>query len=80
VPPASDLLENCTGFQWDDANIDKNWERHQVTPEDAEDVFFMSYWWCVAMSGIRNGRNDITPSAKRPLAGGCLLRSQFAKT
>lgn len=40
MPPASDLLENCTGFQWDDANIDKNWERHKVTPEDAEDVFF----------------------------------------
>jgi uncharacterized protein len=37
-----DPLENCTGFDWDDANIQKNWEQHQVTPEEAEDVFFLS--------------------------------------
>jgi uncharacterized DUF497 family protein len=37
---ARDPLENCTGFDWDDANTHKNWERHQVTPEEAEDVFF----------------------------------------
>jgi uncharacterized DUF497 family protein len=37
---AIDPLENCTGFDWDDANTHKNWERHQVTPEEAEDVFF----------------------------------------
>src|SRR5581483_6370817 len=24
----------------DDANANKNWERHHVTPEEAEDVFF----------------------------------------
>jgi uncharacterized protein len=35
-----DPLESCTGFDWDDANTHKNWERHQVTPEEAEDVFF----------------------------------------
>jgi uncharacterized protein len=37
---AVDPLEKCTGFDWDEANIHKNWERHQVTPEEAEDVFF----------------------------------------
>ena len=37
---ASDPLEDCIGFDWDDANVHKNWERHQVTPEEAEDVFF----------------------------------------
>ena len=37
---AVDPLENCTGFDWDDANAHKNWERHRVTPEEAEDVFF----------------------------------------
>ena len=37
---ATDPLENCTGFDWDESNISKNWERHRVTPEDAEDVFF----------------------------------------
>lgn len=37
---AQDPLESCTGFDWDDANIHKNWERHRVAPEEAEDVFF----------------------------------------
>jgi len=35
-----DPLENCTGFDWDDANAHKNWERHRVTPEEAEETFF----------------------------------------
>jgi len=37
---AGDPLESCIGFDWDDGNIEKNWEQHQVTPEEAEDVFF----------------------------------------
>lgn len=35
-----DPLDDCIGFEWDEANAQKNWERHQVTPEEAEDVFF----------------------------------------
>jgi uncharacterized DUF497 family protein len=35
-----DRLESCIGFDWDDGNIQKNWERHRVTPEEAEDLFF----------------------------------------
>jgi len=35
-----DPLAACTGFDWDDANVRKNWELHQVTPEEAEDIFF----------------------------------------
>jgi uncharacterized DUF497 family protein len=27
-------------FEWDDSNALKNWDRHRVTPEEAEDVFF----------------------------------------
>ncbi len=34
------MLAECVGFDWDEANIDKNWDRHQVTPEEAEEVFF----------------------------------------
>ena len=36
----SDPIAACTGFDWDEANAAKNWERHRVTPEEAEDVFF----------------------------------------
>jgi uncharacterized DUF497 family protein len=37
---AADPVENCVGFDWDEGNAHKNWERHRVTPEEAEDVFF----------------------------------------
>jgi uncharacterized DUF497 family protein len=37
---ASDPLGECTGFDWDESNAAKNWDRHRVTPEEAEDVFF----------------------------------------
>ena len=40
VAESRDPLNECVGFDWDDANIDKNWDRHQVTQEEAEDVFF----------------------------------------
>lgn len=36
---AKDPLESCIGFQWDEANTHKNWERHQVTTEEAEEIF-----------------------------------------
>ena len=35
-----DPLAACTGFDWDEFNAVKNWERHRVTPEEAEDIFF----------------------------------------
>ena len=33
-------LAACTGFEWDAGNIDKNWERHQVSAGECEQVFF----------------------------------------
>jgi uncharacterized DUF497 family protein len=36
----ADPLGECIGFDWDESNTVKNWERHKVTPEEAEDVFF----------------------------------------
>ena len=38
-----DLLErllNCTGFDWDEGNLLKNWEKHGVTVAECEQVFF----------------------------------------
>ena len=35
-----DPLERCVGFDWDEFNAQKNWERHAVTPEEAEEIFF----------------------------------------
>ena len=33
-------LAECTGFQWDTGNSDKNWELHRVSRAEAEQVFF----------------------------------------
>ena len=38
--PADDPLAGCTGFDWDDGNLEKNWDRHRVPFWEAEEVFF----------------------------------------
>lgn len=35
-----DLLRQCTGFQWDDGNAPKIWNKHRVSTGEAEQVFF----------------------------------------
>lgn len=34
------MFEQCSGFQWDEANINKNWIGHQVPHFECEEVFF----------------------------------------
>lgn len=33
-------LARCTGFEWDAGNAEKNWERHQVSQGECEELFF----------------------------------------
>ena len=33
-------LRRCTGFEWDEGNSGKNWERHRVSDGDCEQAFF----------------------------------------
>lgn len=35
-----DKLKNCVGFQWDKGNATKNWDLHEVTQTECEQVFF----------------------------------------
>jgi uncharacterized protein len=35
-----DSLRECVGFDWDDGNLFKNWEKHQVSAFECEQVFF----------------------------------------
>jgi uncharacterized DUF497 family protein len=51
-----DPLDDCLGFDWDESNIDKNWGRHRVTPEEAEDVFFHEP--LVVRSDARHSKNE----------------------
>jgi hypothetical protein len=53
---AVDPLENCLGFDWDDANALKNWKRHRVAPEEAEDAFFREPF--VLRSDLRHSKRE----------------------
>ena len=53
---AVDPLESCIGFDWDDGNTYKIWERHEVTPEEAEDVFFREP--LVVRSDVRHAKTE----------------------
>ena len=33
-------LDECTGFEWDDGNSEKNWVTHGVACGEAEEAFF----------------------------------------
>jgi len=35
-----DLVAKCEGFQWDEGNLLKNWEKHEVTASECEQLFF----------------------------------------
>ena len=35
-----DRLRRCTGFEWDEGNSGKDWERHRVSDGESEQVFF----------------------------------------
>jgi uncharacterized protein len=34
------ILANCTGFEWDQGNITKNWDKHSVSAGECEPIFF----------------------------------------
>lgn len=34
------ILLDCSGFEWDHANIEKNWIKHNVGPSECEQAFF----------------------------------------
>jgi uncharacterized DUF497 family protein len=36
----NDVLSGCSGFDWDEGNILKNWEKHRVSASECEQVFF----------------------------------------
>ena len=34
------IIANCTGFDWDEGNITKNWDKHEVSSGECEQIFF----------------------------------------
>jgi hypothetical protein len=69
---AGDPLGECIGFDWDESNTVKNWERHKVTPEEAEDVFFHEPLVVRSDAGHSSKKNATGRSAG-PRADACSL-------
>ena len=72
---ARDPFENCSGFDWDDNNAYKNQEKHGVTPEEAEDVFFNEP--LVVRSDVRHSKKEKRHFALGQTAAGRLLFVSF---
>ncbi len=36
------VFSQCVGFEWDEHNALKNWEKHRVAPRECEEVYFNS--------------------------------------
>ncbi len=66
--PPTDLLEQCVGFDWDEANTHKNWERHGVRPEEAEDPFFREP--LIVRSDVRHSKSEKRYYARGQTASG----------
>jgi len=69
----SDLLSECTGFDWDEGNASKNWQQHRVSTDEAEDLFFNEP--LVARGDIRHSRQEKRFYALgQTVAAGCYSR------
>jgi uncharacterized protein len=73
--PGRDPLEACVGFQGDESNVQKNWEWHGVTPEEAEEIFFQES--LVVRSDMRHGRGENLYHALGQTTSGRLLFAAF---
>lgn len=40
MPTPYQKLAQCVGFQWDEGNATKNWDKHDVSQGECEEVFF----------------------------------------
>lgn len=70
-----DPLVDCTGFEWDAGNLDKNWAKHGVTFWKCEEVFLNR--------AHKDERTRLPPfllwrSRRAPVRSRAPLRQQFA--
>jgi len=65
-------LASATGFNWDEANIRKNWEKHKVTPFECEQFFFNRPLVVHASEG-RSGKEERFYALGRTNAGRMLF-------
>jgi uncharacterized protein len=60
----SELINRCTGFQWNQGNLVKIWQRHRVSPEECEQVFLKQYFYAMP-----NGEHTTAEEARFKIFG-----------
>jgi uncharacterized protein len=73
--PRKDPLDECAGFDWDESNAQKNRDRHGVTPEEAEEIFFHEP--LVVRTDLRHGKHEKRYYALGQTNSGRLLFAAF---
>ena len=56
-PSSRESFENCTGFEWDEGNSDKNWIRHQVTIAECEQAFLNRPF--IVAEDVQHSQNEL---------------------
>lgn len=52
-----EALQWCVGFDWDEGNGEKNWERHRVSDGESEEIFFNDP--LVASADLRHSQSEV---------------------
>jgi uncharacterized DUF497 family protein len=72
---SADPLSDCMGFDWDEGNASKNWQRHRVAADEADDLFFHEP--LVVRGDTRHSRREKRCYALGQTAAGRLLFAAF---
>ena len=53
----ADRIAQCVGFEWDEWNLPKIWEKHKVSGAECEQIFF-NHPLVAARNGKHSGEED----------------------
>jgi hypothetical protein len=63
------LIANCVGFEWDEGNLPKIWEKHAVSGAECEQIFF-NHPLVAARDEKHSGEEDRYYALGTPMQGG----------
>jgi uncharacterized DUF497 family protein len=58
------MIKRCTGFQWNQGNLAKIWDRHRVSPEECEQTFLNQVFYAMP-----NGEHTTAEEARFKIFG-----------